>query len=105
MASGSLFGAPDAKYVLGDVDCPRIYVVNTRGEVWAHDLIGFTVGPGNKLNGHLLFGAPNDKYVVWGFGQILVINSQGEVWAHDVSGSTPNNPCGPFLIVTEPAKP
>ena len=77
----------------------RILVVNTLGQVWAHDLttkssgISFgppnTVGAGYKLNGSSLFGAPNDKYVLCDtLGRLLVVNTLGQVWAHDLSNSS-----------------
>jgi hypothetical protein len=94
----SLFGAQNDKYVL--LDGNRILVVNTRGQIWAHDLSctnpipqSFlcppdTVGAGYMLNGPSLIGAPNDKYVVLANGRLMVINTFGEVWARNISAST-----------------
>jgi hypothetical protein len=70
-------------------------VVNTKGEVWAHDLSSSkpgifcpdSVSVGHTLHGPTLFGAPNDKYVVYYDGQLLVINTLGEVWARSVTSS------------------
>ncbi len=94
--SGSLFGGPNAKYVLYNYGCGEVYVVNTQGEVWAHSTSSTSVGIGRKLNGPSLFGGPNDKYVVFDGARILVINTQGEVWAHDLSSSNrpPNSLLG-----------
>src|SRR5262245_55694073 len=79
--SGSLFGGPDAKYVLDFRSCNEVYVINTKGEVWAHAISASAVGGGRRLNG-TLFGAPDDKYVVLDeFNRrILVVNTRGEVW-------------------------
>jgi hypothetical protein len=102
--SGSLFGGPNAKYVLYDYGCSKVYVVNTNGEVWAHSVPfqNGDVGIGRKLNGPSLFGDKNDKYVVLDGPRIgldrpriLVINTQGEVWAHDIlSRNRPPNSLG-----------
>jgi hypothetical protein len=97
--SASLFGGPDAKYVLDGrlSSCDVIYVINSKGEVWAHAISATAVSVGSKLKGATLFGGPNDKYVVYDDSnrRILVINTQGEAWAHDISNSTPANAfCG-----------
>jgi hypothetical protein len=63
LAGTSLFGGPNDRYVLALGH--RLLVVNTLGEVWAHDLSSVGVGAGVKLSGPGLFGTPNDtKYVV-----------------------------------------
>jgi hypothetical protein len=87
---GTLFGGPDAKYVLAS---DFIYVINTQGEVWAH-WWGTSVSDGWMLNGPNLFGSPDDKYALldyqggqFPFQRILVVNNQGKVWAHDLSCS------------------
>jgi hypothetical protein len=98
MNGPSLFGAPNDKYVV--LEGNRILVINTQGEVWAHDLsesnptpgtfggLKFdTVSTGRKLNGPGLFGAPNDKYVAYVPGHLLVINNLGEVWARAITSS------------------
>jgi hypothetical protein len=92
--SGSLFGGPDAKYVLGDMGC-GVYVINQAGAIWNHivELDNNSIGAGNQLNGPTLFGAPDDKYVVSTGSSILVVNTKGEVWAHDLSSSKPNIFC------------
>ena len=92
--SGSLFGCPNTKYVLYDVSCNTVYIVNTNGEVWSHNIsttngVPTTVGGGNRLNAPSPFGAPNDKYVVFDGQRIFVVNTAGEVWAHDLSSSKP----------------
>jgi hypothetical protein len=87
---GSLFGAPDARFVLRDVRNNTIYVVNTKGEVWAHQLsLAEGVSVGYRLKGPPLFGGSDDKYALLDsrFNRILVINKQGQVWAHDLSCS------------------
>ena len=94
--SGSLFGGPDAKYVLAYDNCLQAaLVVTNSGNVWVHS-IGTSVGPGKKLSGPTLFGAPNDKYVVYDRSnrRVLVITTKGEVWAHDLSSTAP--PTNPF---------
>jgi hypothetical protein len=90
-----LFGGPNDKYVVYEDSAERILVINTNGEVWAHNLLrkdSFSpidgIGGGYKLDGPGLFGGPNDKYVVYLYGQLLVINAQGEVWARKVLKST-----------------
>jgi hypothetical protein len=100
--SGSLFGGSDTKYVLDGRSCSAVYVVNNRGEVWAHSIGPSAVGIGSKLKGPSLFGSTNDKYVVYDDSnkRILVINTRGEVWAHDISSSTPNIFCGLDTIGT-----
>jgi hypothetical protein len=88
---GSLFGGPDAKYVLDGGNTNLVFVVNKKGEVWLHVVSSGGVGTGQKLNGPSLFGGPNDKYVVYddfGHPSILVITIQGEVWAHDLSNAS-----------------
>jgi hypothetical protein len=92
---GTLFGGPDAKYVLAS---DFIYVINTQGEVWAH-WWGTSVSDGWKLNGPNLFGSPDDKYALldyqggqFPFQRILIVNKQGKVWAHDLSCSVPPIP-------------
>ena len=94
--SGSLFGGPDAKYVVDGGRCHAVFVVNNGGEVWAHALGPKSVGIGSKLNGPSLFGGPNDKYVVYDdlYKRLLVINTRGEVWAHDMRGSASQGTCG-----------
>lgn len=93
MHVGSLFNRANAKYV---VLCPwnEVIVVNTLGELWAHDLsLGGKVAPGRKLNGHSIFGGANDKYLaLHGDLRLLVINKAGEVWAHDFADSMSSNP-------------
>jgi hypothetical protein len=84
--AGSLFGGPDAKYVLTDSN--MIYVINTKGEVWAHPWTA-NLSDGYKLSGPSLFGSPNDKYVLLDGNRILVINTLGEIWAHDLSCTHP----------------
>jgi hypothetical protein len=91
----SLFYGSNARYVL--LENSRVLVVNTLGEVWAHDLVrppdyGFfnscridAVGPGYKLNGPSLFGANDDRYAAWINGYLLVVNTAGEVWARAVN--------------------
>jgi hypothetical protein len=78
---GTLFGGSDAKYVVANTR--TIYVINTEGEVWAHEGWGDLSG-GNKLNGPSLFGGNNDKYVLLDDNRILIINTLGEIWAHDL---------------------
>jgi hypothetical protein len=101
MRSGSLFGGPDAKYVVSKpgalVDTAYFFVVTTGGDVWIHWVTSGNVDSGKKLEGPTLFGAPNDKYVVYDrgpvetpFGRILVINSLGEVWAHNLTLNYPD---------------
>jgi len=94
--SGSLFGGPDAKYVVDGGHCQAVFVVNNGGEVWAHALGPRSVGVGSKLNGPSLFGGPNDKYVVYDdlYKRLLVVNTRGEVWAHDMMGGAPQGVCG-----------
>ena len=86
--SGTLFGGPDAKYVLDFRSCNQVYVVNDKGDVWSHAINSSSVGGGWRLNGNL-FGAPDDKYVVLDEinRRILVVNTRGEVWGHDLSKS------------------
>jgi hypothetical protein len=92
-----LFGAADDKYVV--TTGYSILVINTKGEVWAHDLTKSdpklscpdTVNLGYKLGGPSLFSAPNDKYVIFynnSYSFLLVINTLGEVWAHYYDGTT-----------------
>jgi hypothetical protein len=95
--NGRAFGGsdtPDAKYVFADKDC-GVYVINNAGEVWHHDVtLEFDgIVQGWKLNGPSLFGAPDDKYVVYTGSSILVVNTQGEVWAHDLTKSDPTLAC------------
>ena len=92
---GSLFGAPDARFVLRDVRNNAVYVVNNKGEVWAHQLsLAEGVSVGYRLKGPSLFGGADDKYALLDsrFNRILVINKQGQVWAHDLSCSIPPVP-------------
>jgi hypothetical protein len=64
LSGPGLFGAPNDKYIVIDRN-NRLDVVNTRGEVWAHDLSGTSIGAGIKLSGPALFGiGSDDKYVV-----------------------------------------
>jgi hypothetical protein len=93
---GSLFGGPDAKYVVDGGSCRAVFVVNSAGEVWAHALGLKSIGVGNRLNGPSLFGGPNDKYVVYDDRnrRILVVNTRGEVWAHDMAGNAAQGACG-----------
>lgn len=94
MNGPSLFGGSDDKYVVFAGN--RILVINNRGEVWAHDIsssqpssfCGDTLGNGHKLNGPGLFGAPDDRYVVYSGGRLLVINAAGQVWARNLSGNS-----------------
>jgi len=100
---GSLFGGPDTRFVLSNGG-RLIYIINTKGEVWAHYWTRDGVSAGYKLNGPSLFGRPDDKYIVWeaGYtygGRILVVNRQGEVWAHDLSCSIPPTPPSLFCTV------
>ena len=100
LSGPTLFGGPNDRYVVHDGN-RRILVINTQGEVWAHDLSTSTppppntfctefdtIGGGYRLTGPNLFGAPNDAYVVSLSGRLLVVNSLGEVWARDISGSS-----------------
>ena len=75
-------GGVPAKYVLAMGN--RILVVNTQGEVWAHD-VGTGIGNASRLPGPAVAtaGVPA-KYVLAMGNRILVVNAQGEVWAHDV---------------------
>jgi hypothetical protein len=57
-----LFGAPNDKYVAFVYN--SLLVINTLGEVWAHNITDSAVGSGNMLNGPGLFGGTDDKYVV-----------------------------------------
>jgi hypothetical protein len=92
---GSLFGGPDAEFVLKDDSIGAYYVVNTRGQVWIHNLSNGVVGGGTLLNGPSLFGGPNQKFVLFDPGyRILVINTLGEVWAHDLVCPPPNQGFG-----------
>jgi len=93
-APGSIFGGPDAKYVLYDEGYHIIYVINTKGQVWAHDFPN--LGVGIQLMGPSLFGAPNDKYAVFDHDRILIINTAGQVWAHDLYAS---GGCPPQTLV------
>lgn len=94
----SLFGGSNQKYVLYDPGF-RILVLNSLGQVWAHDLscahpgpLGCvtpdSIGSGYKLTGPGLFGAPNDKYALVANQCILIVNTAGQVWAHKFSHST-----------------
>jgi hypothetical protein len=64
LSGPGLFGTPNDKYVVAGQTNSYVLVINTAGEVWAHNLSRSTIGPGIKLNGPGLFGVPNDKYVV-----------------------------------------
>ena len=100
MNGPSLFGGSNDKYVVLEVGS-RILVINTLGEVWAHNIsishpppppnllnCGFdTVSTGHKLTGPGLFGARNDKYVAFIYSSLLVINTLGEVWAHNIGSA------------------
>ena len=111
----SLFGGPNDRYVIGAYG-GAILVINTRGEVWIHRLSSTaplphqeydTVGPGYRLAGPTLFGAPNDRYVVWrsnyeGNGRLCVINSLGEVWARDTSWGLGEGYVGPGVKLDGP---
>ena len=87
-AAGTLFGGPDAKYVLADETSGLLYVVTTGGKVWAHAW-GGNVSGGYMLTGPSLFGAPDDKYVLLDGTRLLVVNMRGEVWAHDLACTHP----------------
>ncbi len=95
--SGSLFGGPNAKYLMYQSACQKVFVVNTKGEVWSLPIntqsgVPKAVGSGEKMNGSNIFGGPNDKYVVLdNSSRILVINNNGEVWAHDLIKSSDNS--------------
>jgi hypothetical protein len=84
---GTLFGGPDAKYVLYDQTSAMFYVVTTKGVVWAHPLS--QISGGYALKGPLLFGAPDDKYVLLDGNRILVVNTRGQIWAHYISCTNP----------------
>jgi hypothetical protein len=78
LSGPGLFGAPNQKYVLYDPTFSRILVINTSGNVWAHDLTSANgIGGGTELSGPSLFGAPNDKYAVldYFYENILIINT------------------------------
>jgi hypothetical protein len=90
-----LFGGSNDKYVVFENGATNdsILVINTLGEVWAHDLsasehnaqsscdVYDTIGAGHKLTGPTLFGGQNDKYVL-SYASLLVVNAAGEVWTH-----------------------
>jgi len=84
---GTLFGGPDAKYVLYDERSMVFYVVTTNGVVWAHPL--GQISGGYPLKGPSLFGAQNDKYVLLDGYRFLVVNTRGQIWAHDISCTNP----------------
>jgi hypothetical protein len=91
-----LFGGPNDKYAVFDQSNSRILIINTLGQVWAHDLTSSvpqsfcpdSVGDGYQLTGPGLFGGPNDAYVVSVDSHLLVINTLGQVWARDLTRTT-----------------
>jgi hypothetical protein len=105
LSGPSLFGGANDKYAVLDYQHQaansngRILIINTGGEVWAHDLLcgpvppesltctAISIGAGYRLAGPGLFGAPNDRYLVLANSSLLVIDKAGEVWAHNVSTS------------------
>ena len=66
----------------------KLAVINTQGEVWARDLSGNNVGPGVKLTGPLLFGGPDDQFVISSLNLIAVITTSGAYWPRTVHKTT-----------------
>jgi hypothetical protein len=91
--TGSLYGAPDAKYVFADC-LYGTFVVNRAGSVFDHptttNTSQFLQFKGASLFGFTAPGVSNDKYVV--INQVspsfLVITTPGDVWAHDLTNAS-----------------
>lgn len=74
----------------------RIYLVNTEGEVWTHELIApdangrpyparWRIGDGKRLSGPAVAkGGDAAMHVEVVFDKLYVFNSKKEVWIHDI---------------------
>jgi hypothetical protein len=65
-----------------------ILVITNDGSVFAHDLVGNTVGVPFQLSGPKVAANPQDKHVLIVGSRILVITNDGSVFAHDLVGNT-----------------
>jgi hypothetical protein len=65
-----------------------ILVITNDGSVFAHDLVGNTVGVPFQLSGPKVAANPQDKHVLIVGSRILVITNDGSAFAHDLVGNT-----------------
>jgi hypothetical protein len=78
----------------------RIMVVNSSGEVWAHDLSDTNVPAPYRLTGAPVARYDYDKYAFPLGNRIIVVNQYGETYAHSVSGNVVSPPvrlAGPLI--------
>ena len=61
-----------------------ILVITNDGSVFAHDLVGNTVGLPFELSGPKVAANPQDKHVLIVGSRILVITNDGSAFAHDL---------------------
>lgn len=66
----------------------RIIVIVNDGAVFAHDIIGNSVGVPVRLSGPPVASNSWDRWVLTLGSRILVVLNDGAVFAHDVTGNT-----------------